>query len=465
MTTPLVESSRLVEAVDGPTGKRMLIHLIDPGQGSSGYYSPEVLEAAAKTRVFPKGTQMFINHQTRSEKADRVYGERSMTDLAATLSEDARWDGERLVAEADVFGPWRPVLVEMKDHIGVSIRAHGTAETVELNGVPTVMVKSIDYAESVDFVAAAGRGGKIAALIESARPLVEAHGMSANDLSRILSDCIRDEFKGEGRYAWVCDYGDDYVIYDLDGKDVKNPGQFRRGYSMNSDGTASLTGEPVEVRVRTTYVPVAPAADPVTETATPKEAPVAENDNGAPPAGGGSTDTPVDMTEAANRATARVGELETQLAEARENAKLASNQSVQLAEANRLLRDAHIRIARLEGAEGARFEVAEAFKKASLPAAALARVTAAVVGLNGNALPMVEGQVDRTKLKTAIDAQILSESEYVASISVANGAGTPRGMGASNDGITEAQAGAALTEAFKGLGFDDDIAAVAAKGR
>jgi hypothetical protein len=42
------------------------LKLIQPGWGSSGYYSAEVLERDGP-KVFPLGTQMFWNHATQSE--------------------------------------------------------------------------------------------------------------------------------------------------------------------------------------------------------------------------------------------------------------------------------------------------------------------------------------------------------------------------------------------------------------
>src|SRR5688572_506251 len=76
---------------------RFLIQLITPGWGSNGYYGAEVLEAAAGPDVFPSGTHIFRDHPGLIEDRDRP--ERSIADLAAVLTEDARWDGAALVAE------------------------------------------------------------------------------------------------------------------------------------------------------------------------------------------------------------------------------------------------------------------------------------------------------------------------------------------------------------------------------
>lgn len=458
MSHALVESSPLTEAgkAAAKTGRLMEVTLISPGFGSSGYYSAKVLEAAAKAKVIPAGTRMFVDHQKYSEAADMVYGSRSLKDYAARTIEDARWDGARLVANVETFGPWRPVLADMAEAIGVSIRATGTAERGTVDGRECLIVASLDHVESVDFVAAAGRGGKITALLESARTapgeLVEAANVGAWLESRIHAEFtdVADRMYGDGCLT----------------REERISLSSAIGDALSSF-VARVESDAPQLFARDRWVEPGPVAAAVTESTNPKEAPVAEIENGAPPAGGGSdTLAPVDMTEAANRAVARVGELETQLAEARENARLASDQSVQLAEANRLLRESNVRIARLEGAETARFAVAEAFKTAALPAVALARVTAAVVGLNGNALPISEGAVDKARLKSSIDSAILNESEYVASISVGNGAGVVRGMGATKGTeLTEAAAQDALADIYKAIGLEGDVAVTAAKGR
>ena len=62
---------------------KIKVGLITPGTGSSGYYSQQVLENAARDRVWPKGTHVFFDHPSESEMHDRP--ERSVRDLAAVL--------------------------------------------------------------------------------------------------------------------------------------------------------------------------------------------------------------------------------------------------------------------------------------------------------------------------------------------------------------------------------------------
>lgn len=150
------------------TGALIDVELITPGWGSSGYYSADVLEAAGRDRVFAAGTHMYIDHPSASENRDRP--ERSLRDLAAVLAEDATWNGTALRGKARVFAPYQPLVTEMKDDIGVSIRAGGEVEMGEAEGRRGRIVTQLVHATSVDFVTRAGRGGRIAQLLESARP-------------------------------------------------------------------------------------------------------------------------------------------------------------------------------------------------------------------------------------------------------------------------------------------------------
>ena len=62
------------------TGKTQLVTLITPGWGSSGYYSAEALQQAVADRVWPRQTQMYIDHPTAEEQHTRP--ERSLQTLS-----------------------------------------------------------------------------------------------------------------------------------------------------------------------------------------------------------------------------------------------------------------------------------------------------------------------------------------------------------------------------------------------
>lgn len=145
---------------------RLNIQIITPGWGASGYYSPDVLEQAARDRVFPSGTHMYLDHPTAIEQEERP--NRSVKDLAAVLVEDAKWNGQALVAQARTFGPYREAVAEMADAIGVSIRADAEVSEGEAEGRRGVLVERLTSARSIDYVTAPGRGGRITQVLESA---------------------------------------------------------------------------------------------------------------------------------------------------------------------------------------------------------------------------------------------------------------------------------------------------------
>ena len=201
MTVRITEASK----AEAPTGARTLITLITPGWGSSGYYSPAVLEQAAADRVFPKNTQMHIDHNQED-------GPGSVATLAAALAEDARWEPDwidpdtgvkgRLAAENRVFSHKREMLAEMKDVIGTSIAAGaeitlGTAEgrhgKIVERLVPGVLNR-------VDYVTVAGRGGRISEVLE-AHKVQEARnvGMWLESRMHSMFTNISDEMFGDGR--------------------------------------------------------------------------------------------------------------------------------------------------------------------------------------------------------------------------------------------------------------------------
>ena len=161
---PLIEKAVRKDGV-------MPIKIIQPGWGSSGFYKAEVLERDGP-KVFTKGLRMFADHPTPTEEAERP--ERSVKDLVATLTTDAAYNatgpaGPGLYAEAKVVDSWKPVVEELAPHIGLSIRALGKAVRGEAEGRKGPIIEGIVAAKSVDLVTAAGAGGKILNLFESAR--------------------------------------------------------------------------------------------------------------------------------------------------------------------------------------------------------------------------------------------------------------------------------------------------------
>lgn len=258
MTVTLAESG-LAEAAAPTHGPgRMNVQIISPGWGSSGYYSQDVLEAAARDRIFPAGTHMYVNHPTATENYERP--ERDLNTLAAVLSEDARWDGGKLVAEAVVFSNWREPLSEMAEAIGVSIRAAAEIEEGEADGRTGRIITRLVEGTSVDFVTRAGRGGKILQVLESA--LAGVSEAKANDRREQLSTLLKDTYSAENTWVWIRDFDDTARTVWFEVETGEDAGIYQQSYEVAGDVAASLSGDRVEVRVRTEYVPVTPTDVP-----------------------------------------------------------------------------------------------------------------------------------------------------------------------------------------------------------
>ena len=147
------------------------VKIVDPGWGSSGFYSAEVLKRDGP-KVFKAGMHMYADHPTAEEESARP--ERSIKDLMAELTEDAKWQdngpkGPALYSRAKILDSWRPFVEQAAPHIGLSIRAMGRASAGEAEGRRGPIIESLVSAKSIDFVTQAGRGGSILQLQESLR--------------------------------------------------------------------------------------------------------------------------------------------------------------------------------------------------------------------------------------------------------------------------------------------------------
>lgn len=262
MPQAIREAGPLKVAAGTTTKGTVPIVLITPGWGSSGYYSAKVLENAATKKVFAKGTHLFLDHPGEEESFDRP--ERSVRDLAATLAEDAVWDGNQLVGEAIPFGDAAEMLSdpEFRKAIGVSIRAYADSTIGEAEGRKGQIITDLVEAVSVDFVTRAGRGGRILTeLMESARPtqVVERaieHGVeeaTANDTRAALQNVLTSQYGGEKRWVWVRDFDETKVWFTHE--TPESSGIFEDTYELD-DNSVTLGGSPVEVIAQTRYVPI-----------------------------------------------------------------------------------------------------------------------------------------------------------------------------------------------------------------
>jgi hypothetical protein len=420
------------------TPGKIKVGLITPGAGSSGYYSQQVLENAARDRVWPKGTHVFFDHPSESEMNDRP--ERSVRDLAATLSEDAYWDGTQLVAEANVIGPYRelvtdPVFVES---VGMSIRATAESRAGEVDGKHTTIITQLVEGLSVDLVTRAGRGGRVLAVLESARAdarraVTEA---TANDTRDVLHTAVKAAHGADETWVWVRDFDEATVWFDVEGD--TEMATYAQTYILDGDGGVELQGDRTQVRARTEYVPVSTSTDAAERlrslAGAAHAAAVTAAESGpthVPAPAGRPTPTPTSeedtmgtiqvdeaehgrLTEAAGRVTA----LESERDQANERAATA-----EAALRDRDLRDSAARI----------IDTAEAGFTALERRGLLAE------------LPVTqEGALDEAAFTTTV-------TEAAATRAEANGAGSIRGFGSTGNGtntVTEADVDNAVGSAF-----------------
>lgn len=419
--TRLTEAVQPGNAVSTEGSDRLLITLITPGVGSSGYYAPEVLEAAATDKVWPAGTHCYVNHPSESERYDRP--ERDIDDLAAVLTEDARWDGERLVAEARLF-PHKRYLADMSEAVGMSIRAAAEVVEGEHDGKRMPIVQKLTEGVSVDFVTKAGRGGYFE-LVESApRPSVVNESAirrgvaeaTVNELRERLQQVLRETYGGEDSWVWVRDFDDSTVWFEHETPDES--GVWQQAYTTSEDGAVALSGDRVEVRAETRYVPVDPAGDASTTTQESEEDTMPDNES----------------QRALEEANGRVTALEAERDTARQERDAARRA---LAEAN----------ARTAATTRARTRVTEA--NADLAPVTVDRIVAAATAT----VPLTEaGELDEAALDRQVDAARTAEETYLAGLAEASGAGTVRGLGGgtttTSGDVSEADVDTALAGAF-----------------
>lgn len=400
--TQFTESIPLAEAsAVQVSGARMRIKLVDRGWGSSGFYSESVLRQAADDQIWAAGSHMYMDHPTASEGVERP--ERSVRDLAAVLTSPARFEDGALYAEARVFSPYQPVLNEMRDHIGVSIRASGLAEHGEAEGREGTIIIALTEGISVDFVTRAGRGGRIVEVLESAR-------------------------------REMAESGD--------------------GPSVRDEHNALHDGPPVPSETP------APAAEH--NTPAPPAQPLEENrmsgstQPGTPPSGDAQT---TEVSEAAVRT--ELAETKQKLAEAElEIAKFGENQR-ELEDTKAKLAEAEATNLRLQANNTARDKALKTLAESTLPKVAHARVIEAVTGDN---VPLnEEGSLDEAALVKNIKAAIEDQRGYLTAFAEESGLGQVTGLGGSSEPPVNVES--ELGDVFASLGMSEAAAKSAAQGR
>lgn len=461
-------------------GAHQLVQLISAGWGSSGYYGTGVLAEAARQRRFPAGLHMYMDHPSASDLHERP--ERSVRDIAAVLAEDARYDPGRkaLVAKVRVLPTYRPLLSDLAEHVGLSIRADGMAEMGEAEGRHGPIVKEITEALSVDYVTKAGRGGKVLALLESARAMacVEARTLGAwlESKLHLALTTYADEMYGNGQLtreeritlsaaigdglqAWTARVeGEAPQLFQRDLWDEPGPQPVAA-----TESAPPSPDEPVEPTAPGLPEPTtAPAAsgDNVTAGATPPapnptegEPDMSGTETGPAPGTAGAA-TVADTAGLSQEARAQIAEAQLREAQARITVLEGANASLTVE------RDtAKGEVRRIRNVETARTTCSTVLAGADLPHATLSRITESVTA----SVPTTEaGDVDTTALQAAITRHVESERTYIASIREAAGQGTPSGLGGSVPVQDVPAWQADLANRFGRLGLNESASKLAA---
>ena len=408
----------LIEAPVAATPGRVRIEVISPGWGSSGFYSAKVLDNAVTEKVWPAGTHVYLDHPTESESYERPA--RTVKDLVGKLAEDARKDKQgRIVADVDVFGPYRALVTDpaFAEAVGMSIRAYADSTIGEAEGRKGQIITRLvpDRLNSVDIVTHAGRGGRILAVLESAFAASES---TINDQREALRTALDAAYGGEKSHVGIRDFDPDEGVVWFWYENPTGSGTYQDAYEVDAEGAVTLAGSPIEVRAKTVFVPVASGS---TESAT-SDTTEATPTEGAPPihvsAPAGSI-TPSTSPKEDTMPQIEEGRL-AQLEEAAGRVPTLEAER----DAARRERDQAVTEARgIRNTEAARAVIGEAIAASTTPVSFSALETR---GLLADLPVTAEGTLDATAYRTAVESAVAEKAK-------AGGAGQVRGFGASED--------------------------------
>jgi len=155
MTEKIELVSENLGAAPVKKGGRWLVTIATPGQGSSGYYSEEVLREFGPV-AFPAGTKSFFNHDDK----------RDVRDMVGTFKEGAFWNDEEGVLQG-YLTPY-PRFNQVLDEAATDIEASVHVESVKDTVTGRVLRLNKNRANTVDLVGFAGlEGSGLRMLVES----------------------------------------------------------------------------------------------------------------------------------------------------------------------------------------------------------------------------------------------------------------------------------------------------------
>jgi hypothetical protein len=276
-----IHETAVLPAVDAEAAKsgRLLVEIISEGIGSSGAYPRKVLENAVTERVWPQGTKVFIDHPTESETYARPA--RTVKDLVGRTTRDAYIDESgRIVTEVKIFKPFRPLLTDADfiQSVGMSIRAAAEVRPGEYEGKKTTVVTRLipDVMNTIDVVTWAGRGGRVISLLESLRTPTDSEAdateAAVSDQREALADALNAAYGGEKSYVGIRDFDPEAGRVWFWYENPTGSGTYQVDYEADESGSITLTGDPIEVRAKTVYVPIATQPTEAASTNVPAPA-------------------------------------------------------------------------------------------------------------------------------------------------------------------------------------------------
>ena len=144
------------------------VTLLTPGQGTSAFYSEELIARDAPV-AFPKGTHVYLDHLQEGET-------RTAQKLVGTLIEDTtiRETDGAAINRLKPYKHWSDFVEEIRESVALSISAAGTATEAMIDGRKVKLAESIDYSpmNTVDIVPWGGRQG--AGFNESLQAAIDA---------------------------------------------------------------------------------------------------------------------------------------------------------------------------------------------------------------------------------------------------------------------------------------------------
>jgi hypothetical protein len=158
-------------------GKRWKGVLAVPGQGSSGFYSEELLREYGPLALAP-GAKAFIDH-------DSV---RSPKDMIGVYPDGAHWDDElgALVGDLEVFPHWEEFVEAVGPHAGLSIYMMG--ETDKDGNVVALMPDRMNGVDLVSYPGLVGSG-----LVEKLYESAQRAALATEDSDTDVQDTVESE--------------------------------------------------------------------------------------------------------------------------------------------------------------------------------------------------------------------------------------------------------------------------------